>query len=50
MATLSKRQKAMQGKVDRNKIYAVGDALTLAKEFANRQVRRIDRRCGKPRH
>ena len=34
MATLSKRQKAIQGKVDRNKSYAVGDALKLAKEFA----------------
>lgn len=34
MATLSKRQKAIQGKVDRTKTYAVGDALTLAKEFA----------------
>jgi large subunit ribosomal protein L1 len=34
MATLSKRQKAMQGKVDRNKSYAVGDALKLAQQFA----------------
>jgi large subunit ribosomal protein L1 len=34
MATLSKRQKAMQGKVDRNKSYAVGEALKLAKECA----------------
>jgi large subunit ribosomal protein L1 len=34
MATLSKRQKAMQGKVDRNKQYPVGDALKLAKEYA----------------
>ena len=34
MATLSKRQKAMQGKVDRAKNYAVADALKLAKEFA----------------
>lgn len=34
MSTLSKRQKAMQGKVDRNKSYAVGEALKLAKEFA----------------
>ena len=34
MATLSKRQKAIQGKVDRNKNYAVSDALKLAKEFA----------------
>ena len=34
MATLSKRQKAMQGKVDATKSYAVGEALKLAKEFA----------------
>lgn len=34
MATLSKRQKAMQGKIDTNKSYALGDALKLAKEFA----------------
>ena len=34
MATLSKRQKAMQGKVDRNKNYPVGEALNLVKEFA----------------
>ena len=34
MATLSKRQKAIQGKVDRNKSYAVGDALKLTKDFA----------------
>ena len=34
MSSLSKRQKAMQGKVDHNKSYAVGEALKLAKEFA----------------
>jgi len=34
MATLSKRQKAIQGKVDPMKVYAVGDALSLAKQFA----------------
>ena len=34
MSKLSKRQKAMQGKVDHNKSYAVADALTLAKDFA----------------
>jgi len=34
MATLSKRQKAMQGKLDRAKNYAVGEALKLAKQFA----------------
>lgn len=34
MATLSKRQKAMQGRLDRAKNYSVGDALVLAKEFA----------------
>ena len=35
MATLSKRRKAMQGKVDRTKNYVALDALKLAKEFAN---------------
>ena len=34
MGTLSKRQKAVQGKVDRTKNYAVGEALALAKELA----------------
>jgi len=34
MATLSKRQKAMQGKLDHAKNYAVGEALKLAKQFA----------------
>ena len=34
MATLSKRQKAMQGKVDHNKNYGVSEALKLAKQFA----------------
>jgi large subunit ribosomal protein L1 len=34
MANLSKRQKAMQGKIDRSKNYAVADALKLAKDFA----------------
>ena len=34
MSTLSKRQKAFQGKVDHNKNYAVGEALKLTKEFA----------------
>jgi len=34
MATLSKRQKAMQGKLDRAKNYVVGEALKLAKQFA----------------
>ncbi|MBI4741513.1 MAG: 50S ribosomal protein L1 [Betaproteobacteria bacterium] len=34
MANLTKRQKALQGKIDRNKNYAVGDALKLAKETA----------------
>lgn len=34
MATLSKRQKAMSGKVDRAKNYSVSEALALAKEFA----------------
>ena len=34
MANLSKRQKVMQGKIDRSKNYAVADALKLAKDFA----------------
>ena len=34
MSKLSKRQKAMQGKVDHNKSYAVAEALKLAKDFA----------------
>ena len=34
MTTISKRQKAMQGKIDRNKNYPVADALKLTKEFA----------------
>ena len=35
MAILTKRRKAMQGKIDRSKKYAVTEALKLAKEFAN---------------
>jgi len=34
MATLSKRQRAMSGKVDHAKNYSVSEALALAKEFA----------------
>ena len=34
MTTLTKRQKALEGKVDRAKFYAVSDALALAKEMA----------------
>ncbi|WP_263768206.1 50S ribosomal protein L1 [Propionivibrio soli] len=34
MANISKRQKVIEGKVDRSKAYPVGDALKLAKEFA----------------
>lgn len=34
MSKLSKRQKAMQGKVDHNKSYAVAEALKFAKDFA----------------
>ena len=34
MAKLTKRAKALEGKVDRNKFYAVVDALTLAKTTA----------------
>ena len=35
MAILTTRRKAMQGKIDRSKNYAVTEALKLAKEFAN---------------
>ena len=34
MAKLTKRQQALQGKVDRNKLYPLGDALALVKETA----------------
>ena len=34
MATMTKRQKAQQGKIDHNKNYAVADALKLTKELA----------------
>ena len=34
MANMTKRQKAMDGKIDRNKNYLAADALGLAKEFA----------------
>ncbi len=34
MAKLTKKQKALQGKIDRSKSYAVAQALTLAKETA----------------
>ncbi len=34
MTTLTKRQKALEGKVDHAKFYAVSDALALAKEMA----------------
>ena len=34
MSGLTKRQKAMQGKIDRTKNYAVVDALALAKQYA----------------
>ena len=35
MANLTKKQKAQQGKVDSNRLYALGDALGIVKEFAN---------------
>lgn len=35
MAQLTKKQKAQVGKIDSNKLYALSDALTLVKEFAN---------------
>ncbi|MEN9901432.1 MAG: ribosomal protein [Pseudomonadota bacterium] len=34
MAKLTKRQKAVQGKVDRNKLYPLSEALTIAKDLA----------------
>jgi large subunit ribosomal protein L1 len=34
MAKLTKKQKALEGKVDSNKLYALGDALTRVKEAA----------------
>ena len=34
MAQVSKRLAALRGKIDRNKVYAVGDALALVKETA----------------
>jgi large subunit ribosomal protein L1 len=34
MAALSKRQKALKGKIDTNKTYPVGEALKLAREYA----------------
>ena len=34
MSAVTKRQKAMQGKIDRNKNYPVAEALKMAKEFA----------------
>ena len=34
MAKLTKRQQALQGKVDRNKLYPLTEALTLAKDLA----------------
>ncbi|MGV0954796.1 MAG: 50S ribosomal protein L1 [Fluviibacter sp.] len=34
MAKLTKRQQAFQAKVDRNKLYSLNEALTLAKELA----------------
>jgi len=34
MAKLSKKQKSLQGKIDRNKLYAATEALNLAKETA----------------
>src|SRR5574343_40705 len=34
MAKLTKKQKALEGKVDSNKLYALGDALAIVKECA----------------
>ena len=34
MANLTKKQKALQGKVDGSKLYAIGDALGLVKDCA----------------
>ena len=35
MSKLTKKQKAQAGKIDSNKLYALTDALTLVKGFAN---------------
>ena len=35
MTKLTKKQKAQVGKIDSNKLYPLGDALGLVKEFAN---------------
>jgi len=35
MAKLTKKQKAFEGKVDSNKLYAIGEALALVKDCAN---------------
>ena len=35
MAKLTKKQQAQQGKVESTKLYAIGDALSLVKEFAS---------------
>ncbi len=35
MAKLTKKQKALQGKVDSNKLYSIVDALSIVKECAN---------------
>ncbi len=39
MAKLTKKQKALQGKVDSTKLYAFTDAVVLVKGSRNRQVR-----------
>jgi large subunit ribosomal protein L1 len=39
MAKLTKKAKALQGKVDSTKLYPLDDALTLVKELRHRQVR-----------
>jgi large subunit ribosomal protein L1 len=35
MAKLTKKQKALDGKVDSNKLYPLGDAFGIVKECAN---------------
>ena len=35
MAKITKKQKALEGKVDSNKLYAIADALSIVKECAN---------------
>ena len=40
MAKLTKRQKALEGKVESTKLYPLDNALAIVKELRDRQVRR----------